>query len=83
MAQCWCHGNNRSSECEIRIVVYVVFTPISVSLLSLLLNIIVSIVDHYCLHCLFSCQMCLPLSFAVGVCSYLTFVRTIISSPTE
>jgi len=27
VAQCWCHGNNRSSECEIRIVVYVVFNP--------------------------------------------------------
>ena len=24
VAQCWCHGNNRSSECEIRIVVSVV-----------------------------------------------------------
>ena len=24
VAQCWCHGNNRSSECEIRMVVSVV-----------------------------------------------------------
>ena len=39
-----------------------------ISLLSLLLFFVVYVIEYHCLHCLFSCQICLPLSFAVGVC---------------